>query len=126
MMNSDYHRKRRRARRKRFLAMLGGICENCGSRRNLQFDHINPSKKHFGVSRYINSPEKFVKKEIDKCRLLCEKCHKEKTHNSWDYALPPAEHGSLWMYKHYKCRCDKCRKAMSDYYYHQSKKRQSC
>lgn len=123
MKGSDYHKKRRRARRKKFLLMLGGRCESCGSRNNLEFDHKDPSKKEFGVSRFINSTDDFVKKEIDKCRLLCKKCHKNKTHEEWDYALPPAEHGSLWMYKHYKCRCNKCKKAMSNYYYHQSKKR---
>lgn len=117
MMNPDYHKKRRRERRKKFLLLLGGVCENCGSRNNLQFDHKDPSKKHFGVSRYINSPEDFVKKEIDKCRLLCRRCHREKTHKNWEYALPPTEHGSLWMYKNYKCRCDKCKQAMSDYYH---------
>jgi hypothetical protein len=117
MMGPEYHKKRRKERKKMFLALLGNKCENCGSRNNLEFDHKDPSKKEFGVARNINSPDEFVKKEVKKCRLLCNKCHKEKTKKEWDFALPPAKHGSLWMYKEYGCRCAKCKKTMSDYYH---------
>lgn len=125
MIGPNYHKKRRRERRKKFLALLGNRCEKCGDKNNLEFDHKDPSKKEFGVSRHINSPDAFVKKEIDKCRLLCKKCHKEKTHKEWDYSSPPTEHGSLWMYKKYLCRCKKCKEAMSAYYY-SKKENESC
>lgn len=119
--NANYHKKRRRGRRKKFLMLLGGRCEQCGTRDNLEFDHKRPSRKEFGVSRNINAPDDLVKKEVNKCRLLCKTCHKEKTHKSWDYALPPARHGSLWMYKKFHCRCNKCKKVMSDYYHAKKK-----
>lgn len=122
MLDPEYHKKRRRDRRKKFLMLLGGKCEECGSTKNLEFDHKDPSKKEFGVSRFINSPEEFVKKEVDKCRLLCKKCHKKKTHEKWEYSSPPTEHGSLWMYKRYSCRCELCKKRMSEYYYDKKSK----
>lgn len=117
MSSAEYQRKRRRARRKEFLMLLGGKCEECGSTKNLHFDHIEPKKKEFHIARYINKPYEVVKKEVLKTRLLCEKCHRAKTKEHWDFALPPARHGTIWMYKDQKCRCDKCKKAMSDYYF---------
>jgi hypothetical protein len=53
-------------------------CERCGESRVpcLQFDHINPAEKQFGIS---NSWLKYgwtrVLEEIQKCRVLCANCH---------------------------------------------------
>ncbi|HVG21805.1 MAG TPA: HNH endonuclease signature motif containing protein [Blastocatellia bacterium] len=44
----------------------------------LEFHHLDPTQKDFGISKkgYTRSWEK-VKNEIDKCLLLCANCHRE-------------------------------------------------
>lgn len=59
----------------------GGCCEICGYNKSnwaLGFHHINPTEKDFniGYKGYTRSWEK-VKKEIDKCMLVCSNCHAE-------------------------------------------------
>jgi len=52
-------------RRKRLLNMLGAECSNCGSKKNLQFDHLDPSKKEFKVS-LIDLPIDRLEAEVKK------------------------------------------------------------
>ena len=59
----------------------GGRCQVCGYDRcaeALEFHPLDPTKKDFGISSkgYARSWEK-VKKEVDKCFLLCANCHRE-------------------------------------------------
>jgi hypothetical protein len=59
----------------------GGRCEICGYDRcpeALEFHHLDGGTKEFGVSSrgYTRSWAK-VKKEFDKCALLCANCHRE-------------------------------------------------
>ena len=57
----------------------GGKCEHCGYNKcigALQFHHINPEEKDFAISKKNKSFEN-LKKEIDKCILLCSNCHVE-------------------------------------------------
>lgn len=116
MVDAAYFRDRKNKRRQFFIDMLGGKCAICGSKKNLHFDHLKPSEKEYTISRILTFPIDFVTKEVNKCQLLCSKCHHKKTLENEEYgALAP--HGSLWRYKHYGCRCDLCRKARSDYYY---------
>lgn len=58
----------------------GGKCERCGynkSMRALEFHHLDPSEKDFGISKQINRNIDDLKKEVDKCILLCSNCHAE-------------------------------------------------
>ena len=60
---------------------LGGKCSNCKTSdpRLLEFHHVNPSDKEFSISKAISSRwniEK-VRKEAEKCTLLCSNCHRE-------------------------------------------------
>lgn len=58
----------------------GGKCERCGynkSMRALEFHHLDPSEKDFGISKQINRNINDLKKEVDKCILLCSNCHAE-------------------------------------------------
>ncbi len=48
-----------------------------------KFDHINPLEKSFDISRKMTAPLEVLYPEIDKCQLLCSKCHIEKTKNDW-------------------------------------------
>lgn len=73
--------KRRKKVRALSLEHKGGSCEICGYNKcsqALDFHHIDPKKKHFGISAkgYTRSWEK-VLSELDKCILLCSNCHRE-------------------------------------------------
>jgi hypothetical protein len=113
-MDKDYLKRRRQQRREQFKQLLGGRCINCGRTSNLQFDHKDPSKKEFRISIMIDSPEQRLLDELKKCQLLCADCHKKKTLEKQEFGIE-SSHGTIWRYKKYKCRCDKCRQAMSEY-----------
>ncbi len=80
------------------------FCVKCGSVENLELDHIDPETK---VNHAIWSwSEVRRNEELAKCQVLCEVCHLEKT-KAWYYER--RRHGTLYMYNHIGCRCDKCR-----------------
>ena len=57
---------------------LGGKCQNCswhGDQAALQFHHVDPSKKEFIIGNVANRRWDFIKREIEKCVLLCANCH---------------------------------------------------
>ena len=59
----------------------GGKCTLCGYNKYLgalDFHHLDPSKKDFGISvdGFTRSWEK-IKRELDKCILICANCHRE-------------------------------------------------
>lgn len=61
------------------IAYKGSKCLVCGYNRSirvLQFHHIDPKSKEFGISGSTKSFEK-LKPELDKCVLLCSNCHGE-------------------------------------------------
>ena len=58
----------------------GGCCIICKYNRSLsalEFHHLDPSKKDFAISKYVNIEFHKIKKELDKCILLCSNCHRE-------------------------------------------------
>lgn len=72
---------RRRKVKEQLATEAGGKCKVCGYDRyvgNLIFHHPDPTKKEFGVSQggITRSYEK-MKKEADKCILVCCRCHGE-------------------------------------------------
>lgn len=57
----------------------GGCCQICGYKKSigaLQFHHMDPEEKDFTVSAKSYAYER-LKKEVDKCVLLCSNCHIE-------------------------------------------------
>lgn len=73
--------KRRKKIRLQAIAHTGGKCIICGYCKYpgvLEFHHRNPSQKDFNVSKkgHCRSWER-VRKEIEKCDLLCANCHRE-------------------------------------------------
>ena len=57
----------------------GGKCQICGYNRcinALEFHHLNPNEKDFQISGISKSFET-MKKEVDKCILVCANCHRE-------------------------------------------------
>jgi len=112
---SKARKERRKSRKLRFIEMLGGKCERCGSIENLEFDHLKPTQKKFIISKFIDRADVNLLDEVNKCQLLCKQCHHLKTLEKREYGKMSA-HGTLWRYKKYKCRCRKCVNAMRDYY----------
>ncbi len=57
----------------------GGCCEKCGYNKSitaLQFHHRDPKEKDFGIGGKSYSIDR-LKKEVDKCILVCANCHAE-------------------------------------------------
>ena len=80
------HREQRRAalrhnrqRIVRALAKLMG-CSQCNSKENLEWDHIDPATKKFDVMSGMQSSWETILNEIDKCQVLCRKCHDKKSY----------------------------------------------
>ena len=73
--------KRRKELRKKAVKFKGGKCEVCGYSKcpdALEFHHLESSRKDFGLAAkgYTRSWDK-IRKEIEKCILLCANCHRE-------------------------------------------------
>ncbi len=76
---SDYVTDFRKKRKIELILYKGGKCENCGYNKisgALQFHHINPKEKSFTIGGRNYSLEN-MKKEADKCLLICANCHAE-------------------------------------------------
>lgn len=58
---------------------LGGKCALCGSTRSLQLDHKSPGRKSFSITKLWGVAEDEFKREVKKCRLLCQSCHRKHT-----------------------------------------------
>lgn len=77
-------------RRKRIRLMAvnykGGRCMRCGYSKcsgALDFHHTDSKGKNFGISKGgITRSWERVKKEVDKCILICANCHREEHWNS--------------------------------------------
>lgn len=78
--NAEETLARQRKNKKQAVDYAGGSCVICGYNKcldALQFHHLDPNKKEFGVgSKHLRS-FKNIKAEIDKCILLCSRCHVE-------------------------------------------------
>lgn len=58
----------------------GGKCLSCNYDKYqgaLEFHHLNPNEKEFNISQIKFFSLNSIKKELDKCILLCSNCHKE-------------------------------------------------
>lgn len=66
--------------KKKSVEYKGGKCIVCGYNKclsALEFHHVNPKEKDFSISTYKNKKFEDLKKELDKCVLVCSNCHKE-------------------------------------------------
>lgn len=56
-------------------------CAKCGEKRSyvLDFHHLDPNEKDYNVARITSNSTKIetIKKEIEKCVVLCANCHRE-------------------------------------------------
>lgn len=68
----------RRRTKQKAVDYKGGKCTLCGYSkclRNLTFHHLNPSEKSFQICCTLGWER--IKKELDKCILVCCRCHGE-------------------------------------------------
>ena len=59
------------------LHLLGDKCKKCGYNENiraLEFHHLGD--KEFQIGRIMNKSWDFIKKELEKCIILCSNCHR--------------------------------------------------
>jgi hypothetical protein len=71
--------RRRKSLRDQAIEYKGGKCNICGYNRcasAFDFHHLDPQEKDFTISAHMTSWDR-IKKEIDKCVLLCANCHRE-------------------------------------------------
>lgn len=78
---SEAVQKRREKIKELLVEYKGGKCEICGYDKcisALEFHHLNPDEKDFGIGAkgYTRSVEK-NKEEVNKCILVCANCHRE-------------------------------------------------
>lgn len=73
--------KRRKRLKEMAIEYKGGSCKVCDYHQChdcLVFHHLNPKEKDFGLStKGLTRSWERIKKELDKCILLCSRCHCE-------------------------------------------------
>lgn len=75
-------KKRRLEHKKMAVKYLGGKCLHCGLETEFysiyDFHHKDPKEKDSLISQIMNKKSNFelIKKELDKCELLCSNCHR--------------------------------------------------
>ena len=79
--NNDRVMARRRVIKEILIAEMGGGCAICGysdCARALEFHHLEPSRKRFGIGfRGVTRSLEIARAEAAKCVLLCANCHAE-------------------------------------------------
>jgi hypothetical protein len=79
-----------------------GPCRHCGSKEDLQVDHVDPSQKV--THRIWSWSLKRRQAELKKCQVLCRTCHRAKSSLE---AFRPIRHGTTRGYRR-GCRCVEC------------------
>ena len=97
-----------RARREAWFA--DKACVRCGSKDELELDHIDPALK-VSHSIWSWSKSRFLA-EVAKCQPLCHRCHLEKTFGG--PVGTDANHGTRRRHDS-GCRCVPCRMAYQDH-----------
>lgn len=73
----------RRKLKARAIEYKGGKCERCGYNRcheALEFHHRDPAAKSFSISTGIYRRWDTLRRELDKCMMICANCHREEHH----------------------------------------------
>jgi len=88
--NPDWYEERknkrtnaRRAKKAKFVQEFGGACNNCGGVFPdcvYEFHHTDPSQKDKTPSKLFMLSDENIRKELDKCVMLCANCHRIEHH----------------------------------------------
>jgi hypothetical protein len=79
---NDATSEKRRRLKLQAIEYLGGKCKKCGYKKcvaALEFHHKNGTKD-FAIGEATTKSWDKIKKELDKCILLCANCHREEHH----------------------------------------------
>ena len=87
--NKERQRERLQNRKKlhkqKCLERLGSKCVRCGTTEKLEFDHIDKSTKEYQITSRLSCSLERLFEEVDKCQLLCNGCHIQKSLEKDDY-----------------------------------------
>jgi 5-methylcytosine-specific restriction endonuclease McrA len=89
--NSEGVSNRRRKVKEILVREAGGRCAICGydkHPRALEFHHLDPAEKSFGIGRGFTRSLEETRREAAKCILLCSNCHIEVEEGLVDLPLP--------------------------------------
>lgn len=100
----QFQREHLAKRRAEWIASQGGRCVRCGSREELEIDHIDPRDKLYNPSHLWSRSLAFREAELAKCQVLCRACHLRKTVSGANRS-----HGASYQYTKQGCRCEACR-----------------
>lgn len=79
----DRNREVRRQNKIKLLEMRKNPCADCGQTFHpyvMEFDHRQPELKEFSLGRASFGNFNKIKKELEKCDLVCANCHKLRTY----------------------------------------------
>lgn len=79
----ELKRKQREVVRKFIDEVKDNPCTDCGNRFPpcvMDFDHLDPKQKKFGIASGSTYTVERLKEEIAKCELVCANCHRIRTH----------------------------------------------
>lgn len=83
LLNKDLRHKQQRERtqnfKKRAIEYCGNVCAHCGGAfppAVYDFHHVNPEEKEVLISKIMSHSWDNIRKELDKCILLCANCHR--------------------------------------------------
>lgn len=119
-----------------FIEELGGKCRRCGSKSDLQFDHVDPNAKEFDVGRYWGKRTlEQVITELRKCQLLCGPCHRKKSAEEASARMslyykgvngPDGfRHGTAFSWMKRKCQCPTCEEAKKSWHKARNERRRA-
>jgi len=67
----------------------GGCCASCQAQNELEWHHLNPSKKRERISALVSTGTvKQLREELAKCDLLCRRCH-VRLHRAYNKGMRP-------------------------------------
>lgn len=72
--------KRRREKKIQFLKEIGSECSLCGYSdcpAAIDFHHVDPLEKDFTLSDFVGKGEENIRRELEKCEVVCANCHGE-------------------------------------------------
>lgn len=76
---NKYCSNRWKERKRKIVEEKGSICADCKCQYHYsvyEFHHLDPSQKEFSWSKAKTLTEEKMKKELDKCIMLCANCHR--------------------------------------------------